>query len=596
MLCRSLGKLWCINERDAVVLIDSLSILMVEENEQDFLALRTLLEKIYGAALKLRWADSGATALEIIDSKPDEFFDICFVGNKHGSTDGLTLVLKIVNDSTCKAPIIFITSRDDVEVDKLAMIAGAADYLVKQNITERELERAIRYATNKRKSEKRVEHLAFHDPLTGLPNRHLLQDRLEQVLARVKRRDGYGALMFLDLDNFKTINDSLGHSVGDLLLQEVAKRLEGCCRAEDTVARLGGDEFVVLLPEIGSDTQHAIGGAQNVSEKALRTLAETIMIDHNELHVTTSIGVTILDRESKSVDAVLRQADTAMYEAKAQGKDSCSFFAPQMEEAILNQVAIENQMRFGLRHDEFYMVYQPIVETKTETLKGAEALVRWENEKLGFVSPAEFVPVAEASGLIWALGEKILEESCAFLAKTPGLPQLSINISSEQIHRPNFVPFVEKVIAETKLAPGRLIFELTETALLEDIEAAAAAMGQLRSLGIRFALDDFGTGYSSLSYLKRLPFDVVKIDHSFTRGVTDNTDDQAIIEAVLKLGEVLGFSVTGEGVETQDQLMFLRERGCATVQGFYFSKPLGAKEFQTKWAVVSDQKQSVAKN
>jgi len=560
---------------------------MVEENEQDFLTIRSMLEQIYGPALKLRWANNGATALDIIDSKPDEFFDICFVGNKHGSTDGLTLVLKIVNDTTCKAPIIFITSRDDVEIDKLAMIAGAADYLVKQNINERELERAIRYATNKRKSEARVEHLAFHDPLTGLPNRHLLQDRLEQVLAVIKRRHGFGALMFLDLDNFKTINDSMGHSVGDLLLQEIAKRLELCCRAEDTVARLGGDEFVVLLPDIGDDTQHAIGGAQAVSDKALRTLAEPIMIDRNELHITTSIGVTILDQESQSVDAVLRQADTAMYEAKSLGKDSCSFFAPQMEEAILNQVAIENQIRIGLKHDEFYMVYQPIVAARSEKLMGAEALVRWHNEKLGNVSPADFVPVAEASGLIWALGEKILAESCAFLAKTPGLPQLSINISSEQIHRPNFVPFVEKVIAETRLEPARLVFELTETALLQDIEAAANAMGELRSLGVRFALDDFGTGYSSLSYLKRLPFDVVKIDHSFTRGVTDNTDDQAIIEAVLKLGEVLGFSVTGEGVETQAQLLFLRERGCDTVQGYYFSEPLGADEFKKKWTLPS---------
>jgi diguanylate cyclase (GGDEF)-like protein len=564
-------------------LLDSVSILMVEESESDFLVARTLLEKIYGAALKLRWADSADTALDILDSKPDDFFDVVFVGNQHGSTEGLTLVLKIGNQTSCKAPVIFLTSRDDVEIDKLAMIAGATDYLVKQNLTERELERAIRYATNKRQSEARVEHLAFHDPLTGLPNRHLLQDRLEQVLARIKRRSNHGALMFLDLDNFKTINDSLGHSVGDLLLQEVAKRLENCCRGEDTVARLGGDEFVVLLPETGADAQHAVGGAQNVAEKALKSLSETMLIQHNELHITTSIGVTLLDSESVSVDAVLRQADTAMYDAKALGKDNYSFFAPQMEEAILNQVAIENQMRSGLKRDEFYLHYQPILDTKSEQLVGAEALVRWQNEKLGFVSPAEFVPVAEASGLIWSLGEKILEEACHFLARTPGLPQLSVNISSEQIHRPNFVPFVEGLIEETGLEAGRLIFELTETALLQDLEAAAIAMDKLRSQGVRFALDDFGTGYSSLSYLKRLPFNYVKIDHSFTRGVTENTDDQAIIEAVLKLGEVLGFSVTGEGVETPEQLAFLRERDCNTVQGFYFSKPIAAEEFTRDW-------------
>lgn len=562
---------------------NGISILIVEESEQDFLAVRSHVNNIYRGAFKLRWADSGATALEIIDSKPANFFDIVFVGNRLGSTEGLTVMLKITNNTSSKAPIIFLASSDDIEIDKLAMIAGAADFLVKQNLTERDLERAIRYALNNRKAEERVEHLAYHDPLTGLPNRHLLQDRLEQVLARIKRRDGHGALMFLDLDNFKTINDSLGHSVGDLLLQEIAARLRACSRAEDTVARLGGDEFVMLLPDTGADTPHAVGGVQKVAEKVLAALAKPVLVQNNELHMTASIGLTILDKTNAGVDAVLRQADTAMYEAKSGGKDNFSFFAPQMEEAILQQVAIENQMRGGLKRQEFYMHYQPIVDTQTEKLIGAEALVRWDNELLGSVSPAVFVPVAEASGLIWSLGEKILEESCAFLAHTPSLPQLSINISSDQIHRPNFVPFVEKLIVDCGLEPGRLVFELTETALLVDIEAAASAMERLRTLGIRFALDDFGTGYSSLSYLKRLPFDYVKIDHSFTRGVTENTDDQAIIEAVLKLGEVLGFRVTGEGVETEAQLLFLRARGCTSVQGYYFSRPVGAADFAKDW-------------
>jgi len=564
-------------------LANGISILIVEESEQDFLAVRSHVNNIYRGAFKLRWADSGATALEIIDSKPANFFDIVFVGNRLGSTEGLTVMLKITNNTSSKAPIIFLASSDDIEIDKLAMIAGAADFLVKQNLTERDLERAIRYALNNRKAEERVEHLAYHDPLTGLPNRHLLQDRLEQVLARIKRRDGHGALMFLDLDNFKTINDSLGHSVGDLLLQEIAARLRACSRAEDTVARLGGDEFVMLLPDTGADTPHAVGGVQKVAEKVLAALAKPVLVQNNELHMTASIGLTILDKTNAGVDAVLRQADTAMYEAKSGGKDNFSFFAPQMEEAILQQVAIENQMRGGLKRQEFYMHYQPIVDTQTEKLIGAEALVRWDNELLGSVSPAVFVPVAEASGLIWSLGEKILEESCAFLAHTPSLPQLSINISSDQIHRPNFVPFVEKLIVDCGLEPGRLVFELTETALLVDIEAAASAMERLRTLGIRFALDDFGTGYSSLSYLKRLPFDYVKIDHSFTRGVTENTDDQAIIEAVLKLGEVLGFRVTGEGVETEAQLLFLRARGCTSVQGYYFSRPVGAADFAKDW-------------
>jgi len=564
-------------------LVETTSILLVEENEEDFLFVRALLDKIYGSLLKIKWADSGPTALEILENKRDDFFDLCFIGNKAGTTEGLSLMLKIIKETGCKAPIIFLTSRDEEEIDKLAMIAGATDYLVKQDLTERDLERSVRYATNTRKSAAKAEHLAFHDHLTGLPNRHLLQDRLEQVLSRIKRRDGYGILMFLDLDNFKTINDSLGHSVGDLLLKEIARRVTICCRDEDTVARLGGDEFVVLVPDAGSTSKSAIGAAQVIAEKVLAALAETIVIDHTELHITTSVGVTIIDGGSRNVDAVLRQADTALYEAKSSGKDNYSFFAPQMEETILRQVAIENQMRIGLKQDEFYLHYQPIIDTNTEQIVGAEALVRWDNEKLGSVSPAEFVPISESCGLIWALGEKILEEACFYLAKTPGLPQLSVNISSEQIHRRNFVPFVEQVIAESNVETGRLVFELTETALLQDLDAAATAMEKLRTLGIRFALDDFGTGYSSLSYLKQLPFDIVKIDHSFTRGVTENSGDRAIVEAVLKLGEVLGLSVTAEGVETQEELAYMREKGCATVQGYYFSRPVGADEFDEKW-------------
>lgn len=562
---------------------DRLNILCVEDDQGDFRALEGMLQRIYGDALAVALASDITAAVDIIDSEADGFFDVCFVGGKSAPVARMEVVRAIIGKTSCKAPVIFLSRHDDIEVDKLAMNAGATDYLVKESLSERDLERSIRYATNKRRSEERVEHLAFHDPLTSLPNRLLLKDRLEQVLARVHRRNGFAALMFLDLDNFKTINDSLGHSVGDLLLQEVAARLRECCRGEDTVARLGGDEFVVLLPEAGRNEERTVIGARRVAEKISQAVNETIAIKGHELHVTASIGVSIITSESKSVDAILRQADTAMYEAKALGKDSCSFFVPEMEQAVLRQVRIETQMRAGLKNGEFFLNYQAINETKTAHLIGAEALVRWNNPVLGSVSPGEFVPVAEESGLIWALGEKILEEACDFLAQTPELPQLSVNISGEQIHRPNFVEFVEGVIQGTGLEPGRLIFELTETSLLADLEKAAQAMESLRASGVRFALDDFGTGYSSLSYLKRLPFDYVKIDGSFTRDVLENTDDQAIIDAILSLGDVLGFRVTAEGVETADQLEYLRDRSCATVQGFYFGRPLSAAEFRKRW-------------
>lgn len=564
---------------------ESLNILLVQGEKGDFNAFQELLVRIYGGLLQLHFATGRQSALELIGAEADGHFNVCFVGDSPKSDDRLEVVRAISDNSSCKAPVIFLSNRDNIELDKLAMKAGATDYLVTSGLTERELERAVRYATHKRQSEERVEHLAFHDPLTSLPNRLLLQDRLEQVLARVHRRDGYAALMFLDLDNFKTINDSLGHSIGDLLLQEVAVRLRECCRGEDTVARLGGDEFVILLPEQGRNEDRTVRGASRVAEKISQTIAEPIIIKGNELHVTVSIGISVVTRSSVSVDVVLRQADTAMYEAKSAGKDGCSFFVPQMEEAVLRQVRIESQIRIGLKKDEFCLHYQPIVDTQTNELTGAEALVRWNSPVLGQVSPAEFIPVAEECGLIWALGEKILEEACDFLEKTPELPQLSVNISSEQIHRHNFVSTVKRVMSERALSPGRLIFELTETALLEDLEKAALAMEKLRALGVRFALDDFGTGYSSLSYLKRLPFDYVKIDGSFTQDVLVNTDDQAIIDAILSLGEVLGFQVTAEGVEMAEQLAYLQARNCATVQGYYFDRPLQAFDFKGKWLV-----------
>lgn len=565
-----------------------LTVLLVEETEESAVFIQGLLRAIYQDTIQIFTVKDSVKAVDAIDENADSFFDICFVGGSHNSAKHFDVVNLITSETSCKAPVIFLNTHDELEADKLAMAAGATDYLIKNGLTERELERAIRYATHKRQSEERVEHLAFHDPLTNLPNRLLLQDRLEQVLARVHRRNGYAALMFLDLDNFKTINDSLGHSIGDLLLQNVAGRLRACCRAEDTVARLGGDEFVILLPEHGRNEDRTVRGARRVAEKISNAITGTIMIKGNELHVTASIGISVINKDSVNVDSILRQADTAMYEAKSAGKDSCSFFVPQMEEAVLRQVRIETQIRAGLKKNEFYLHYQPIIETQSSQITGAEALIRWQSPVLGQVSPAEFVPVAEECGLIWPLGEKILEDACKFLVATPGLPQLSINISSEQIHRHNFVPFVEETISATGIEPGRLIFELTETTLLADLEKAAKTMGSLRALGVRFALDDFGTGYSSLSYLKRLPFDYVKIDGSFTRDMLKNTDDQAIIDAILSLGEVLGFRVTAEGVETQEQYIYLQNRSCPTVQGFYFSKAISADELREKWLLGED--------
>ena len=561
-----------------------LKILVVEENEDDYEALKNLIHEVYGDTVHVATVAAPSSAIELIDQQIEGYYDILFVAAGNQEQEAIGAVKVLTDDTGIKVPVVVMGTSEDADYDQKILDAGASDWLVKQNLTARDLKRIVRYATSKRLYDERIEHLAFHDPLTSLPNRVLLQDRLEQVLARVHRREGYAAIMFLDLDNFKTINDSLGHSVGDLLLREVAQRIKTCCRAEDTVARLGGDEFVILLPDSGKPEQHTIRGARKVANKVLKAISEPLVLQGNELHMTTSIGIAIVNRESVSVDTVLRQADTAMYEAKSAGKDSCCFFVESMEEAVLQQVRIESQLRAGLKNDEFMLHYQPIVDTESLELVGAEALVRWDSPVLGKVSPAVFVPIAETCGLIWSLGEKILQEACEFLAATPVLQQLSVNISSEQIHRPNFVPFIKDLVEKTQLKPGRLVFELTETVLLADLDKAAVAMQELREFGIRFALDDFGTGYSSLSYLKQLPFDYVKIDHSFTRDVTHSSDDQAIIDAILSLGKVLRFKVTAEGVETQEQLKYMQDHGCNTVQGYYFSQPLPAVEFKAKWS------------
>jgi len=578
-----------------------LNIFVVEQNDDVFDTFSNVLEQLYGDGLCLFRATDASSAFELITNHHGWHFDVCFIGKAAGDISSLQILTQISDDTSCKAPFIFLTEKEDADLEKQALEAGARDTLIYTDLQARELERVVRYVTLQSRSQEREEHLLYHDDLTSLPNRRLLQERLEQVLVRARRNASIGALMLLDLDNFKTINDSLGHSVGDLLLKEVSARLQACCRRQDLVARVGGDEFAILLPSDVHNEDEVVFGASNVAEKALKLLAEPIRIDEHDLHVTVSIGVTMLGAESTNIDAVFRQADTAMYEAKSSGKDSYCFFLPEMEETILNQVRIENHMRVGLRQDEFYMHYQPIIDAQNLELIGAEALVRWNSPVIGQISPADFVPVAETSGLIWALGEKILEDACSFLAATPGLPQLSINISSEQIHRSNFVPLVRQIINDTGLEAGRLVFELTETALLEDIEQAASAMEQLRSIGVRFALDDFGTGYSSLSYLKKLPFDYVKIDHSFTRGVIENTDDQAIIQAILSLSEVLGFSVTAEGVETQKQLEFLQARGCTSLQGYYFSRPLIASDFCQQWIAEvntpeNDEKEKLLSN
>jgi diguanylate cyclase (GGDEF)-like protein/PAS domain S-box-containing protein len=435
---------------------------------------------------------------------------------------------------------------------------------------------------NKQAAEQ-IHALAFYDSLTALPNRRLLMEQLKKALLTHVRSGRLAALLFIDLDNFKTLNDTLGHDTGDLLLQQVAKRLIACVREADTVARLGGDEFVVILEDLESDPDTAAAHAQVVAQKIISVLNEPYTLSQRTHHSTPSIGITLFGESGQELDELLRQADLAMYQAKAAGRNTLRFFDARMQTAISNRVALEADLRDGLRREELFLHYQPVV-LGTGVVTGAEALVRWQHPLRGVVAPAEFIPLAEATGMIMPLGNWVLQTACAQLVAWAANPQmahltLAVNVSTLQFLEPDFVTQVLAVLAATGANPQRLKLELTESLLADDVDDIIVKMTVLKDHGVSFSLDDFGTGYSSLSYLKRLPLDQLKIDQSFVRDVLIDPNDAAIARTIVALGASLGLAVMAEGVETEGQRGFLALNGCHVYQGYLFSRPLPIAEF-----------------
>ena len=438
--------------------------------------------------------------------------------------------------------------------------------------------------SDRKAAEDQIKSLAFFDPLTKLPNRRLLMDRLEQALASSTRHDRKGALLFVDLDNFKTINDTLGHDKGDLLLQQVAQRLSICTRDGDTVARLGGDEFVVMLENLGQDVLDAATQAEAVGEKILMALNQTYQLAGSEHHSTPSIGVTLFGAQSEGIDEPLKRADLAMYQAKAAGRNTLRFFDPQMQAVVTARAALETGLREAVTKQQFLLHYQPQI-AGTCAITGAEALVRWLHPTRGMVPPAEFIPLAEDTGLILKLGHWVLETACTQLARWAAQPSMAhltmaVNVSARQFHQRDFVLQVKAVLAHTGANPHRLKLELTESLLVANVEDVIAKMATLKEVGVGFALDDFGTGFSSLSYLKRLPLDQLKIDQGFVRDILVDANDAAISKMVMALADTLGLSVIAEGVETEAQRDFLAGQGCHAYQGYLFSRPLPLGEFE----------------
>jgi diguanylate cyclase (GGDEF)-like protein/PAS domain S-box-containing protein len=438
--------------------------------------------------------------------------------------------------------------------------------------------------TERKQAEKRIEELAFFDSLTHLPNRTLLLDRLAQAMALGHRNGTLGAVLFIDLDNFKTLNDTLGHDKGDLLLQQVALRLTASVREGDTVARLGGDEFVVVLGNLNGGIEDAAGQTEMVASKLLHGLRQAYQLADAAHRSTASIGATLFRGHETSIEELLKQADLAMYKSKSSGRNALRFFDPSMQIAVLEKSALEDDLRIALDAEQFVLHYQAQVEQAGQ-VTGCEALVRWQHPVRGVVSPANFIPLAEECGLILSLGHWVLETACEQLALWATQAEMchltiAVNVSAHQFSQKDFVEQVLSVLNHTGANPHRLKLELTESLLVDNVQEIIGKMLALKAQGVSFSLDDFGTGYSSLSYLKRFPLDQLKIDQSFVRDVLIDPNDAAIAQTIVALAQILGLEVIAEGVETQAQRDFLAAHGCHAYQGYFFSRPLPIEGFE----------------
>jgi diguanylate cyclase (GGDEF)-like protein/PAS domain S-box-containing protein len=435
-------------------------------------------------------------------------------------------------------------------------------------------------------TERKLWQMAHLDSLSGLANRAFLEQRLLQEIFAAKRSGQFGAVIFLDLDDFKKINDCLGHRCGDLLLQEVASRLQGNLRTEDTVARLGGDEFVILLTGLTRSLDNAEQMAGRVAQKVLDALLQAYLIDDQELQISASLGITFFSTAiDESTEKLLRQADIAMYAAKNQGKSTYSFYHPDMLEQANKRLSIENELRSALQNEQIVLFYQPQYDW-THQLLGFEALVRWQHPDKGMISPADFLPVAEETGIIIELGERVLYLACKQLAAWHSqgfdVPHLAINISPVQFNHPNFVDSVISALELSQVNPSSVMLEITENLIIKDINGVIEKMQRLKQRGIRFSIDDFGTGYSSLAYLQRMPIDQLKIDRSFVQEIIHNENDAAIVNAIIAMAGSLNLDIIAEGVETPEQIDYLAGCGCNAFQGYWFSRPLSGTEALSK--------------
>lgn len=558
-----------------------IKILLIDDDEDDYVVTRDLLSEARGLKHTLHWISSYDQAIsKICENK----YDVYIVDYRLGERTGLDLLNKATCQG-CRAPFILLTGEGDHETDLKAMKAGAADYLVKGEISSPLLERSIRYAIERKRTEERIYHMAFYDSLTNLPNRILFQDRLRLALANAERYKYMSAVLFLDIDNFKRINDTFGHMLGDRLLQEVAGRLSSIMRkcdsvtrdAPDLFARLGGDEFTVLLNVISE-----LEDAAKVANRIKETISLPFNLDGYEIFITSSIGIAIYPADGEEMDSLLKNADAAMYHAKEHGRNNYQYYKQYMNAAAFERLSLENDLRRAIERNEFLLHYQPLIDIDTGAITGMEALIRWKHPDGGIVPPSEFIPLAEETGLILPISEWVLKTACdqsnAWQAEGHKPVPLSVNLSSQQFQQKDFTKSLSRILRESGMSPGNLILEITESTVLQNTRTAIALLHELTEMGLLLAIDDFGTGYSSLSYLKSFPIHAIKIDRSFVKEINTDSDNAAIAMAIISMAHSLRLKVVAEGVETGAQLEFLCRQGCDEIQGYLFSPPVPPQE------------------
>ncbi len=601
-----------------------LKVLIIDDDEVDYRATRRMLIEIFGTYISLDWISDWNAATKAFGQTN---YDVYLIDYFLGGRTGLELIESC--DPADKPNVfIFLTGHDDREVDVAATNAGASGYLVKSDINASTLERSIRYALymagkkeelqretfavkaakdvverqskmhaklagdlsatqeklraalkSAEESEQKYRNLAQHDLLTELPNRVLFMSQLENMIEHSHRSEKSMALLLLDLDRFKSINDSLGHPIGDRLLMQVAKRLTGCIRKTDTAARLGGDEFAVIATNLQSHQDTAI-----VAQHIIKALSEPFEIEGHEINTSTSIGIAVLDQDSSSVESLLKNADAALYKAKNDGRGVYHFFDAALNKQVRTLSLLKRELCEALSHDQFFLEYQPQIETSTSRVTGVEALVRWQHPTRGRVPPCDFIPTAESTGQIAAMSEWILLEACKQAFHWAqlfgcGIP-VAVNLSAIQFKRGQLVENIARILRETGLPPASLTLEITETVMIHDVDEVEMQLRELVALGVKIAIDDFGTGYSSLAHVRQLPIDQIKVDRSFVTDMLGNHRDAAVVEAVIALGRNLGVTVVAEGVETREQMEYLRTMPSIDAQGYFIAKPMRPPQCQ----------------